>query len=432
MTERPVSIISRRDTVPEAIDDAVLTALAKLPADRFVSAAAFAEALGDDSRRDERRKRRDEKRAPSTLVARLSPLLLVAGVVAVVAFLLGGRVLGRQAPPIEFGQTLQLTSDPGLAVQPAISPNGQAVAYAAGTSGGTRIYVRQVSGGRANPLTDDSTASQTNPRWSPDGSRVLFLQGGAAFGAPAAGGRARQEIPAGHGNPVESAAWGPDGQTIAYVVGDSLFVRNAAGDVRILARFTEPSMCTWSPNGALIACASGNARYLTIGPDFGNLSPSRVVVCRVNGGSVTVITDSLSINQSPVWSPDGHWLYYVSNRRGRGDIYAQRIAAGGAPSGAPVRLTTGLGAQSISVSADGSRFAYGTLHRHREPLVEAGAGSRARVAGAGDPGHQRDAGDRKRRRVARRQMAIVRFQSFREGGPVSDADCRRRSRTADQ
>ena len=42
MTEKPAPLSARRDTIPEAVEDAVLTALAKLPADRFGSAAAFA------------------------------------------------------------------------------------------------------------------------------------------------------------------------------------------------------------------------------------------------------------------------------------------------------------------------------------------------------------------------------------------------------
>ena len=358
MTEKPRPLSEVRDTVPLSVEDAVHTALAKLPADRHADAAAFAAALKSSG--DERPARRitreaQQRRRPINSIA----LAAGAVVIAIASFLLGGRVLGRAAPPLEFGQTLQVTSDPGLAVQPAISPDGRSVAYAAGTSGGTRIYIRQVAGGRANPLTDDSAASQASPRWSPDGTRILFLELNAAFSAPASGGRARQEIPAGHGSPVGSAAWGADGQTIAYVVADSLFIRNPAGNIRPLAHFAEPSLCTWSPDGELIACASGNSRYLTVGPQFGNLSPTRIVVCRVKDGALNGVTDSTSINESPVWSPDGRWLYYVSNRRGRGDIYAQRIAGGGHASGQPVRLTTGLGAQSISMSSDGSHFAYG-------------------------------------------------------------------------
>ena len=46
MTEKPVSLQRQRERVPDAVEDAVLTALEKLPADRFASAAEFAEALG--------------------------------------------------------------------------------------------------------------------------------------------------------------------------------------------------------------------------------------------------------------------------------------------------------------------------------------------------------------------------------------------------
>ena len=47
MTESPRSLRPQRKSVPPQVEAAVLTALEKLPADRFESAAAFAEALGD-------------------------------------------------------------------------------------------------------------------------------------------------------------------------------------------------------------------------------------------------------------------------------------------------------------------------------------------------------------------------------------------------
>jgi Tol biopolymer transport system component len=45
MTERPSSLRTVRDTIPPGVEAAVLKALAKLPADRFGSTAAYAEAL---------------------------------------------------------------------------------------------------------------------------------------------------------------------------------------------------------------------------------------------------------------------------------------------------------------------------------------------------------------------------------------------------
>ena len=84
-------------------------------------------------------------------------------------------------------------------------------------------------------------------------------------------------------------------------------------------------------------------------------------MCRVSDGSLIQVSDSLSLNQAPVWSPDGRWLYFVSNRHGPRDIYAQRLSGTGQPSGDPVRLTTGLGAHTISLSQDGERLAYASL-----------------------------------------------------------------------
>jgi serine/threonine-protein kinase len=45
MTEKPASIRRLRERVPQQVEDAVLTALEKLPADRFGSAAEFAQAI---------------------------------------------------------------------------------------------------------------------------------------------------------------------------------------------------------------------------------------------------------------------------------------------------------------------------------------------------------------------------------------------------
>ena len=45
MTDQPGPIVTRRDTVPPAIERAIHTALRKLPADRFASAAAFSAAM---------------------------------------------------------------------------------------------------------------------------------------------------------------------------------------------------------------------------------------------------------------------------------------------------------------------------------------------------------------------------------------------------
>ena len=190
-----------------------------------------------------------------------------------------------------------------------------------------RVFVRPVTGGRDIALTDDTTQVQSHPRWSPDGSRVLFLERGGVVSVPATGGPETAEVPPGSGGPVISAAWAPDGKRIAYVVGDSVFVHDARGDSRGIARVFEGHGCTWSPDAEYLACSSGNAIALAPGTLFGNASPSRVVTVRVRDGRVVPLTDSLFANLSPAWSPEGRWVYYLSNRYGPRDIFAQAMAS---------------------------------------------------------------------------------------------------------
>jgi eukaryotic-like serine/threonine-protein kinase len=360
LTEEPRPLIVRRRSIPPEVEQAVLTALEKLPADRFGSAQEFAAALNGASA-----VRRPSRRAPPAAARPASwrsllPLVLGAIAIAAASYLLGARRSYSVGPALTFGQATKVTWDPGLEVLPAISPDGKTVAYASGSVQRMRVFVRPVAGGRGIALTDDTTQVQAHPRWSPDGSRVLFLERGGVVSVPATGGAEKPEVPPGHTGPVISAAWAPDGKRIAYVVGDSLFIRDDRGDSHAIARVYEGHGCAWSPDGKYVACASGNAIAVTAGLLFGNVSPSRIVSVRADDGRVVPLTDSLSPNLSPVWSPDGRWVYYVSGRYGPRDIFEQAMVAG-VPRGPALRLTTGLNAHTISLSDDGRRIAYADL-----------------------------------------------------------------------
>ncbi|HXY70396.1 MAG TPA: protein kinase [Gemmatimonadales bacterium] len=354
MTEKPAPIVPRRERVPAHVEDAVLTALEKLPADRFPTAAAFAEALHRPDAATPRRADAPTRAAPAAWVLGAGGAGLAAA-----GFLLAVLVLHRSGPPIaRFGRATKVTYDRGLEVYPALSPDGRSVAYAAGSSIALKIFVRQVAGGRAIPLTGDTSDVEWEPYWSADGTRILFLARGGVWSAPSSGGETQPEIPAPAGGSVTSAEWSPDGKSIAYIVGDTLLLWAGQRRERQIALLHDPALCRWSPNGELIACASGNRFYLTPGIVMTNLSPSRIVVVRVRDGAVHTVTDSTSLNQSPVWSRDGRWLYDVSDRDGPRDVFAVPIGSDGRAAGRAVRLTTGLGAQTISLSADGRRLAY--------------------------------------------------------------------------
>jgi Tol biopolymer transport system component len=345
----------------------VAKCLARRPQDRWQSADDLLAELAAIGTATAPRPVAWKQRSPTRVAAAGIALIGVGSLLALASV----RARGRRAPAtLEVGRATQLTSVRGLEVQPAISPDGRYVAFAAGHSLNTRIAVKPVGGGQTRWLTSDSTANQWLPSWSPKGGRVLFLSGGGVFSAQASGGAVRAEIAARPEAIVRSAAWSPDGREIAYVRGDSLLARSvASGVTRLVTRGSDLHSCRWSPDGVWLACVSGNSFYVTVGavsgvgPMFGNLAPSRIVLVPAAGGLVASLTDGATLNQGPVWSRDGQTLYYVSNREGPRDIYALDLrdlrSRGPAPSSRePARVTTGLGAQSIDVSADGAHLVY--------------------------------------------------------------------------
>ena len=358
LNERPTAPSSVRDTVPPAMEQAVLRALAKLPADRWPSASAFATALVSTAP--------TPTQATSTGLQpprsrRGSIGMAAAALVLAVGAYVAGRATTRATASAvgTLGRAAQVTWEPGLEITPAISPDGKQVVYAAGNGTKSRLFVRPVNGGRATALTDDSSAVETDPSWSHDGSRILFIRNGQVASAPAGGGAPHQEVPS-RGGEVVAATWSSDERRIAFVVGDSVFVHAADGANRLLATVPTPALCSWGP-GELIACAAANLYYLQPGLAFGNVAPSYIAVINAANGHVTAVTDSAFVNESPRWSADGRHLLYVSNRLGLPDIYAIAVDADGRAAGPPERITTGLNVSSFSLAADGSRLAYSVM-----------------------------------------------------------------------
>ena len=359
-------LTSRRPDVPAALAGLIARCLATRPDERWQSADELLAHLATSAVAT--------ASAPTGASRRAATRAALVGGAVGAAALLGLAVTwprGRaERPAVVLGRSRQLTSDRGLEVQPSISPDGRHVAYAAGHSLQMRIAVRPVAGGRAAWLTADTTANAWLPRWSPDGTRILFLSRGGVLSAPAAGGPARQEVAGRPGTVVRSATWSADAREIAYVRGDSLLARTvSSGATRLITTGADLHSCSWSPDGAWLACVSGNSFHVTvgavfgIGPMFGNLSPSRIVLVPAAGGRAVSVTDSVALHQSPVWSRDGRTLHFVSNRHGPRDVYALDVRALDVRARAPahrepLRVTTGLGAQSIDFSADGARLVY--------------------------------------------------------------------------
>ena len=158
---------------------------------------------------------------------------------------------------------------------------------------------------------------------------------------------------------IVSAAWSPDGQELAIVRGDSVLVVSVgARTERHITTLRELRSCTWSPVADYLACVRGNPRYSEPGLAFGDLAPSAVVSVNLTDGTSADLVAGGAMNQSPVWTADGRTLFFVSNRQGTPDIYAQRISEAVRPVGEPTRITTGSNAHALWLTSSGSRLAY--------------------------------------------------------------------------
>lgn len=80
---------------------------------------------------------------------------------------------GTDRVELTVGQTTQVTHDPGLELDPTLSPDGRLIAYTAGPVSQMQIYAQQLAGGRTINPTEGLPGNHRWPQWSPDGkSRV--------------------------------------------------------------------------------------------------------------------------------------------------------------------------------------------------------------------------------------------------------------------
>jgi eukaryotic-like serine/threonine-protein kinase len=359
LSQAPVPVSEHRASIPPALAALIMNCLEKRPADRSQSAEellAQLEALATPS----------GGMAPAAPLPRretrgLDRRVAAAAVVATAAVAAVVLWFTRPSPSYVVGSTTQITNSPGLELDASVSPEGTLVAYSAGPVGRTRVYVRQISGETARALTDSTLGAARTPRWTADGQSVTFLVGQSLYVAPALGGTPQLLIDA-SGYEFASPTLSPDGKTVAFAGNDAIYTRLAAGGAaRKVAAAHYPNYLVWSPDGHRLAYVSDNAWFIYGLTNLGNIAPSSIWVVDARGGEPTRVTDVTHLNTSPVWTADGRALLFVSSLGGGRDIYARNLARSGRPSGQPIRLTTGINAHTISLSADGSRLAYSVL-----------------------------------------------------------------------
>jgi serine/threonine protein kinase/Tol biopolymer transport system component len=375
--EKPTSITELNRNLPRHLGRIVNKCLDKDPKRRYQSALGL--------RNDLEELRREVESGEVSAVADVVQTSVRSGSaravrlsVGVVALVILAWVMWMFLPSssdrnvVETGGTIHLTRDAGLEIHPSISPDGRTVAYAAGPSlGDKKIYLRQIASDRPVPLTGGFSGDHDWPRWSPDGEEIAFTTDGRIWVVPYLGGNPRPLVTAPEGSSLGlDLAWSPNGDEIAYTVNSNTMAgaglevnleihrrKVGATDSEVVTTVFDPYGLTWSPDGTMIAFASGNSSFLT----RLNLAPSSLWVVSAGGGDPVRLTEDAFLDVSPVWTPDSRSIFFVSNRDGSRDVYNLSIGPTGQPLGHARRLTSGLNVHTISMSEDGRTLAFSTF-----------------------------------------------------------------------
>jgi Tol biopolymer transport system component len=301
--------------------------------------------------------------------SRALPMLAAAAlVVAVLAFVLGRRnttpeATRTAAPSLQF---TQLTVQSGPEGDPCLSPDGNYLVYAAYEGEERDIYLQRIGGFNPINLTPNTPEDDDSaPAYSPDGRRIAFRSsrdGGGIFVMGSTGESVRRLSDVGF-----DPAWSPDGR---FLVADSegpsdpldrgtrssLWVIDVENGEKRLLTEGDAVQPDWSPGGERIA-------YWSVEDTTGGRRDLWTI--RADGSEAVPITRDAAVDWKPVWSPDGRFLYFASDRAGSMNLWRVPIdeASGQVlgepqPLGIPTAMTG-----KFDVSRDGRHLAYESLQR---------------------------------------------------------------------
>lgn len=209
---------------------------------------------------------------------------------------------------------VQLTHHKSLTLSPTVAADGR-LAYMTYKGGPPEIWGQRKAGGSFERLFPTKTGPQgpcMAPAWSPDGKRLVFVQGDRR------------------------------GNT------DIMVLEVESGRVRRITDSncinTEP---TWNPAGTQIAFTSDRD------------GTPQVYLMEDDGSNVRRLTTEGSYNASPSWSPSGAMIAYVSRFEGKFDLFVYKLGEGKA-----YQVTTGVASsESPDWSPDERRLVFSSGSR---------------------------------------------------------------------
>ena len=290
LTEKPPSIRTVRDTVPAGAEQAVLRALSKLPADRFANTTDFVAALTSSPQLTNAHSSSTPVANAASRSRRWPWVAATLGVTTVASLAIAGWALTRVsdgAATSAATNTFDAALPDSAPMSPvagigasgfgaasrhlSVSPRGDFVVYPVLRGDSTMLWRRSLIDASAVPIA--GTQGGSTPRISPDGQRVAFVAGTRTLLVPIGGGEARRLM---EGDPPVTLEWVTatrllvlrnDGFRLAWIDAED-------GVVKDLPSGTRCVFGQWMAAERKLLC-SFNESALAFDPETGEMWPLR-------------------------------------------------------------------------------------------------------------------------------------------------------------
>ncbi len=266
-----------------------------------------------------------------------------------------------------------------LNTAPAVSPQGDRIAYFSDRRQYTDVYVmsaldgkvlRRVIRGERNVQFEAIPSFRSSITWSPQGDRLALTAKSAGkdvlYVVKVSNGKVlrRLDLPC---DALYYPAWSPKSDSIAVVgvkVGRSdLWMVNAKGGqaTRLTDDTHDEKEPTWRPDGSSLTFASDRLAPVVLHPvrtvrEYGAYG---IFDLDLASGRITKVLDTYGDDHAPAWSPDGRRLAFVSDRSGAPNIFLYDPG-----DSSFTQLTEVLGGvSSLSWSRENDRLVFSAFNR---------------------------------------------------------------------